>query len=166
MNIKTNRLQITHLQPEMAKRLHELSLDEANRRFVPDEVFETEEAAAEVIAGLAECIRTGDGPQVYAVLLADGTLIGHVQAVPIEEGWEIGYHIGESHTGRGYATEAVQAFLPVVMEKLGIAQMWGICLADNAASRRVLEKCGFHKCFEGVAAYQQEPRPICKYQYE
>lgn len=166
MNIQTNRLQISYLQPEMAKSLHELSLDEANRRFVPDEVFETEEIAAEVIAELTECIRTQEGPQVYAVLLKDGTLIGHVQAVPLEDGWEIGYHIGGAYTGCGYATEAVQAFLPVIMEKLGIGRMQGICLADNQASRRVMEKCGFIKQYEGQGDYQGQKRPICKYQYE
>lgn len=165
MKIQTERLQIAHLQPEMAKRLHEISLDEDNRRFVPDEVFETEEAAAEVIGELTECIRNGEGPQVYAILLKDGTLIGHVQAVPVEEGWEIGYHIGQAYTGCGYASEAVQAFLPEMMNRLAIDQMWGICLADNSASRRVLEKCGFVKQFEGMAEYQCTLRLVCKYKY-
>lgn len=150
----------------MALRLHELSLDENNRRFVPDEVFETEEEAAETIDQLTDCIRTQEGPQVYAILLKGEGLIGHVQAVPMAEGWEIGYHIGEAYTGCGYASEAVQAFLPEIMNRLHIAEMWGVCLADNLASVRVLEKCGFVKRFEGVANYQGKPRPICKYLYQ
>jgi len=166
MNIQTSRLQISDLQPEMAQRLHEISLDEANRRFVPDEVFETADVAAEVIADLTECIRTGEGPQVYAILLRDGALIGHVQAVPLAEGWEIGYHIGGEYAGCGYATEAVQAFLPVIMKQLSIQKMLGVCLADNHASRRVMEKSGFQKQYEGDGDYQGQIRPICKYQYE
>ena len=39
--LKTERLTITEFTPDMAQAVHENSLDEDNRRFVPDEVFET-----------------------------------------------------------------------------------------------------------------------------
>ena len=41
MRIETERLVITEFSPEMAEDVHLNSLDEDNRRFVPDEVFET-----------------------------------------------------------------------------------------------------------------------------
>ena len=63
----------------------------------------------------------------------------------------------------GYATEAVKAFLPVIMPKLGIRKIAGICLADNRASVKVMERCGFVKEFEGVGPYQGEERNICKF---
>ena len=67
-----------------------------------------------------------------------------MQAVPLDGGiWEIGYHIGAKYTKHGYATEAVSAFLPVIMERIGVTKMAGICLADNIASQKVMEKCGF-----------------------
>ena len=50
MRIETERLIITELSMDMAKDLHLNSLDEDNRRFVPDEVFETVEEAAETDA--------------------------------------------------------------------------------------------------------------------
>jgi len=34
--------------------------------------------------------------------------IGYVQAVPIGDEWEVGYHIASKYTGNGYATEAVR----------------------------------------------------------
>ena len=150
---------------EMAESLHLNSLDEDNRRFVPDEVFETTEEAADTIAYLMGCYQTGDGPLVYAVTLKDGTLTGYVQAVPLQNGWEIGYHIGSAYTCRGYAVEAVKAFLPVIMKQLKIASMAGVCLADNAASVKVMERCGFSKQFEGLDNYQGEQRHVCKYLY-
>ena len=52
---------------------------------------------------------------------------------------KIGYHIAKVHTGNGYATEAVKAFLPVIAEKVGITEVYGIRLLENAASGRVLE---------------------------
>lgn len=166
MHIETERLLITCLTKDMAQSVHENSLDEDNRRFVPDEVFETVEIAQETVDFLISCYESGEGPLVYAVLLKDQTNIGYVQAVPMEGGiWEIGYHIGEKYTKKGYATEAVKAFLPVIMQQLQLKEMLGVCLRDNAASVKVMERCGFVKTFEGAGIYQGAEREICKYIY-
>ena len=45
-------------------------------------------------------------------------------------------------------------------EKLGIREVYGVCLCDNLGSRRVLEKCGFEPVFEGVGDYQGRKREI------
>lgn len=164
MRIKTERLIITEFTMNMAEAVHKNSLDEDNRRFVPDEVFETVEEAADTVAFLMGVYENGDGPLVYPVLLKDNTYIGYVQAVPFDDGtWEIGYHIGIQYTRHGYATEAVKAFLPVIMLKLGITEMTGVCLADNHASVKVMNRCGFVKTFEGIGSYQGEMRRIAKF---
>ena len=166
MYIETDRLIITEFIPTMAEVVHLNSLDEDNRRFVPDEVFETVEAAAETIAFLMECYKTGNGPLVYPILLKTGENIGYVQAVPMDDGiWEIGYHIAAAFTKQGYATEAVQVFLPVIMDMLKLQSMLGVCLADNAASVKVMTRCGFKKTFEGIGNYQGQERQICKFLY-
>ena len=164
--IETERLTITEFTPDMAQAVHENSLDEDNRRFVPDEVFETVEEAAETIGFLMSQYGSNDGPLIYPVLLKDGTNIGYVQAVPLDEGVrEIGFHIGILYTKKGYATEAVKAFLPVIMKQLGIDTISGICLSENIASRKVMEKSGFVLDFEGEGDYQGENRNICKYHF-
>ena len=102
----------------------------------------------------------------YSVTLKDGTYIGYVQAVLVDNGtWEVGYHIDENFTKQGYATEAVAEFLPVIMKQIGITEMKGICLADNKASIKVMERCGFIKQYEGIGNYQGEEREICKFVY-
>ena len=166
MRIETERLIITEFTMDMAEAVHLNSLDEDNRRFVPDEVFETVEEAADTVGFLMGVYENGDGPLVYPVLLKDGTYIGYVQAVPFDDGtWEVGYHIGSSYTKKGYATEAVKAFLPVIMPKLNLTKITGICLADNKASAKVMERCGFVKKFEGLGPYQGEERPICRFSF-
>ena len=161
---KTERLIIAEFTMDMAEAVHLNSLDEDNRRFVPDEVFETVEEAADTVGFLMSVYENGEGPLVYPVLLKDGTYIGYVQAVPFDDGtWEVGYHIGSNYTRQGYAAEAVKAFLAVIMPKLGISQISGICLVENKASVKVMERCGFIKEFEGVGLYQGEERNICKY---
>ena len=164
MLVETDRLIITELTMEMAQDIHENSLDEDNRRFVPDEVFETPEEARDTVAYLISQYGTTDGPLVYAILIkAYGKNAGYVQIVPIEDGrWEIGYHIGEKYTGNGYAIEAVRAFLPVMAERTGAGEIYGICLKENAASCRVMEKCGFERLFSGKGIYQGEEREIVR----
>ncbi len=166
MNIKTQRLEITEFTLDMVGAVHLNSLDEDNRKFNPNEVFETMEIAQDTVEFLMSVYENGDGPLVYPVLLADGTNIGYVQAVPMDDDkWEVGYHIAKSFAGKGYATEAVKAFLPVIMKELGITEILGICISENIASIKVLEKVGFTKEFEGMGTYQDEEREICKYTY-
>jgi len=167
MKIETKRLIITEFDMNMAESVHINSLDEDNRRFVPDEVFETVEEAAETVEFLIGIYENGNGPLVYPVLLKDGSYIGYVQAVPFEDGtWEVGYHIGGNYTKQGYATEAVTAFLPVIMKQIGITEIAGICLADNKASVKVMERCGFNKLYEGMGNYQGQERMICKFVFK
>lgn len=112
--IKTERLCITEFTLDMVEAAHLNSLDEDNRKFNPDEVFETKEDAQDTVEFLMNAYETGVGPLVYPVLLADGTTnIGYVQIVPMDDGnFEVGYHIAKIYTGNGYATEAVKSFLP------------------------------------------------------
>ena len=166
MNLETNRLIITKFTHDMAQAVHQNSLDEDTRRFLPDEVFETIQDAAETIDFLMSQYEGADGPFVYPVLLKDKTNIGYVQAVQTESGiWEVGYHIAKQFTGKSYATEALSAFLPVIMEQLKIQKIYGICDAENVASCRVLEKCGFSLEYQGVGLYQGKSTQIKKYVY-
>ena len=166
MNIKTERLTITDFTIEMAEAVHLGSLDEATRNFVPDEVFETIDDARDTLEYLISVYENCDGPLVYPILF-DGEYIGYVQAVPMDDGrWEIGYHINENHRNQGYATEAVAAFLPTIMNKVGIVDILGITLRANKASQKVLEKCGFEKFFEGEDLYHGEMQDVVKLIYK
>ena len=162
MRIETERLIITDFTLDMAQAVHENSLDEDNRRFVPDEVFETVEEARETIEYLMGQYGGEEGPFVHPVLLKTGENIGYVQLVNIGEGWELGYHIAKAYTGQGYATEAARAFLPAMAEKYHLDSIIGICLGDNLASVRVMEKLGFENRFTGVGPYQGAKRPMVK----
>lgn len=165
--IKTERLYITKFTFDMVEAVHLNSLDEDNRKFNLDEVFETMEDAQDTVGFLMTVYENGVGPLVYPVLLTDGTNIGYVQVVPMDDGkWEVGYHIAKMYAGNGYATEAVKAFLPKIMKKLDIKEIYGICVAENVASIKVLEKVGFTKEFEGMGIYQDKEREICKYVYK
>ena len=162
--IETERLIITVFSLDMAQVVRENSLDEDNRRFVPDEVWETVEDAAETLKFLISQYGSFDGPLVYPIIVKETKdNIGYVQLCPIDDGkWEIGYHIAKKYTGNGYATEAVTAFLPVIAEQAGISEVYGICLAENTASLAVMRKCSFENLYTGIGLYQGTEREIVK----
>ena len=164
MQIKTLRLTITRFTPDMTQSIYENSQDTDTRRFVPDEVYDSVEEAREAIEFLMSRYDSDDGPFVYPIITNDGGQnIGYIQLCQIDDGsWEIGYHIAKQFTGKGYATEAVKAFLPVMAQKFNIKEVYGICLAENTASVRVLEKCGFVKVYQGAGNYQGKEAQIVK----
>ena len=65
--------------------------------------------------------------------------------------------------GQGYATEALQALIPVLFEVIlpadagGLDYLEAVTDFENAASRRVLTKCGFTWC---ETRYQDSHHPI------
>ena len=167
MNIKTSRLTIKTFSLDMAQSVYENSQDDDTRRFVPDEVYDSAEEAHAAIEFLISRYDSTDGPFVYPIITNDsGKNIGYVQLCKLEledeEAWEIGYHIAKQFTGQGYATEAVKAFLPAMSQKLNIKEVYGICLAENTASVRVLEKCGFTQIYKGRGNYQGKETQIVK----
>ena len=164
MLIETERLTITEFTMDMAQAVQENSVDEDNKRFVPDEVWESVKEVEETLEFLMSQYGSFEGPLVYPVILKETRdNIGYVQLCPIENGnWEIGYHIGKKYTGNGYATEAVKAFLPVITEQAGISEIYGICLVENVASIAVMRKCGFVNVFCGIDKYQGVDREIVK----
>ena len=55
---------------------------------------------------------------------------------------EVGFSVVRGWRGRGYATEALKKVLEYLTDNEGISCVTAWCVADNAASGRVLEKAG------------------------
>jgi ribosomal-protein-alanine N-acetyltransferase len=74
---------------------------------------------------------------------------------PAHRSAELGYALARPWWGQGYMSEAVVAVVAYGFAWLALHRIEAICLADNAASIRVLEKAGFRH--EGTArdAYRQ-----------
>ncbi len=64
---------------------------------------------------------------------------------------DIGYAVAPRYHGRGIATHAVRAMIPIAFDPHGLAleRLQAVAAVDNIASRRVLEKAGFSQ--EGIA---------------
>ena len=62
---------------------------------------------------------------------------------------EVGYAVGKSFWGKGYATEAATRFLDYAFEKLQLEKVVAVTRPENAASRRVMEKIGMRYDYTG-----------------
>jgi RimJ/RimL family protein N-acetyltransferase len=76
-----------------------------------------------------------------------GDFVGAAGVFPPQNEWgpepEVGCLLASRHHGRGLATEALSAVIADATERLGIAVLVGIVDEANAASIRLVEKCGF-----------------------
>ncbi|MGB8624101.1 MAG: GNAT family protein [Paracoccaceae bacterium] len=81
------------------------------------------------------------------VLLGAITL-DHIRRGPAQAG-TLGYWIGEPYARHGYMREAIRAVVHHAFTTLDLSRIEAACLPENAASRGVLETCGFK--YEGVA---------------
>ena len=56
---------------------------------------------------------------------------------------EVGYWIGKPHQGQGIATIALELITEYGLNVLGLNRLFAGVFSNNAASIRVLEKCGY-----------------------
>jgi len=83
-------------------------------------------------------IEPDDGPVGWVTLTIDDNR--HNQRIG-----RLGCTVGERFRGRGYATAAVRAVLPIAFgrDTLDLDRVEAIAAVENTASRRVLERTGF-----------------------
>jgi len=73
---------------------------------------------------------------------------GFVSLEPEHARAEIGYVISGVYRGRGLAPEAVRAMIRFAFERMDLNRIEARCIAENAASARVMEKAGM--TYEGT----------------
>jgi RimJ/RimL family protein N-acetyltransferase len=106
---------------------------------------------AEARAFIANSKVGGFGGAVYALTRSEnGALVGCAGLNQTDRGLELGYWIGESYWGQGYATEAAHALVDLAFRATEITSLHASCRVINPASRRVIHKCGFQYAGQGM----------------
>lgn len=97
--------------------------------------------------------RDNTGYRFFIFRRDDGALVGGVNLSNIQRGvamsCSIGYWIGKAHTRQGLMSDAIEALLPFVFDKIALHRLEAACLPNNVASEGLLRKLGF--CQEGYA---------------
>lgn len=82
---------------------------------------------------------------VYGIALRSGKIIGFINDCELDgTRAEMGYFIGAEHWNRGYASEALFSAIAALFE-MGYTYLKAGHFEENAASRRVMEKCGMKR---------------------
>lgn len=92
-------------------------------------------------------LATSDIAERYYAIEVDGSLAGGVGVEPYDGERDgnaaFGYWLGRAYWGRGIATEAARMFADRALESGRLRRLEASVFAENVASARVLEKCGF-----------------------
>ena len=84
---------------------------------------------------------------VLAVELRDsGRVVGEVLLKwASDRQAELGFALAQDVHGQGYAAEAATAILRLAFDDLGFHRVTAVCVADNTASARLLQRLGFRQ---------------------
>ena len=126
-------------------RIYPASREQMEAMIASEQDAELKKAYSEMLEG---CLRRPDQWDWYAmwkIEKTDGTHIGDLCFKGLRKDGiaEIGYGILEEHQGQGYATEAVRAACRWAFRHEVVKSLEAEADAGNAASQRVLQKCGF-----------------------
>lgn len=149
--IKTERLILRKIKGDDIEDMYEYSCDARVTEYLtwsphPDKIY-----TLEYISYLQSRYRTGDFYDWAVVLKDTGKMIGTCGFTRFDyanNSAEIGYVLNTEYHGQGIATEAVKKVLEFGFERLCLNRIEGKYMVENAASRRVMEKC--EMVFEGV----------------
>ncbi|HEY7847783.1 MAG TPA: GNAT family protein [Candidatus Limnocylindria bacterium] len=87
------------------------------------------------------------------IISPEGEIAGHIEFFkPINywDAFELSYQLyDERFAGRGFTTEAVQLTVDYLFDNKKLHRIHLVIVPENAASRRIAEKCGFQ--LEGTA---------------
>lgn len=141
--IKTKRLEIKPFQDTDQTAMIELLTNEEIKKgfMIPD--FQTEEKAISMFKKL-QAFSYSDEHYERGIYL-NQQLIGFVNDVEIGDGViELGYVIHPMQKNMGYATEMLKAVIDELFHN-GFHQVMAGAFEDNAASIKVMQKCGMAK---------------------
>lgn len=100
------------------------------------------------LASFQDSITSPSNPQRlrFGIRNREGQLVGSINLTPEKldpTTGEIGYYLGKGKTGNGYAITAVKALCDYAFTKRGYETLYGVVVAGNVDSVKVLRNAGF-----------------------
>ena len=139
------------MTPEDAKSVFDYASDPEVTRYV---IWETHNSVEDSKAFLDLAVskrEIGGEPEWGIVYKGDYRFIGACGIVswePYHARAELGYVLSRDYWGRGFMAEAVRAMISFGFQRMNLNRIEARCVAENAASARVMEKAGM--TYEGT----------------
>ncbi len=97
-------------------------------------------------AYIKSCIEDWRGEETLSwVIECDDAVVGMIAARLKGRNAGVGYALAPTAWGRGYATEALDVISDALFRHSPVSAIWALCVVENPASARVLEKCGYQR---------------------
>lgn len=151
-NLYTDRLSLRAPQKEDLDNIHLLGSDPEVMRYISYGKTQTLEAARR---DLNKRIRLSKGNTGYWITeeKESGRFVGWMALKTLgrSSDYEIGYRLMRNMWGKGYATEASRCLIRYAFEDLQLEKVLAVCMPENQASRKVMEKVGLQ--YTGTGKY-------------
>ena len=149
--VNTERLILRKVLLDDMEDMFEYSCDHEITKFLTWSPHPDTRHTVEYLNYLQARYRTGDFYDWAVVLRENGKMIGTCGFTRFDyanNSAEIGYVLNGAYHGQGIATEALKKVIEFGFSRMNLNRIEGKYMIENAASRRVMEKCGM--TFEGV----------------
>ena len=159
--LRTERLSLRRITDAHLDELVELDSDPEVMRYISGGVPSTRASYEELLPRMTAF---DDVPFGFAAAYESEAFVGwfHLRpSVADASMLELGYRLRRAAWGRGLATEGGRALIAYAFETLGQAEVDACTDPNNAASIRVMEKCGMHRV--GVFRHPRAPIDVVRY---
>jgi ribosomal-protein-alanine N-acetyltransferase len=150
--LETERLLLRKMRLDDAEAMFAYASDPEVTRYVLFETHRSVEDSESFLRLALEGYERGDFGGWGVVLKDSGAFVG---TCGMDAGYaseharaELGYVLSREHWGRGLMPEAVRAVIRFGFGRIGLNRVQARCIAENAASARVMEKAGM--TYEGT----------------
>ena len=146
--IETERLILRRITNDDVNEIFELRSNPETMKYIPRPLVKTIEDALEHVAMIEEKIVTNVGIN-WGITLKDSSrllgIIGYYRMQPENYRAEIGYMLLPDFHGKGIISEAIERLIAYGFDDLKLHSIEAVIDPENAASEKVLQKCGFVK---------------------
>ena len=144
MIIETERLLMRPVTRDDLPVLLRFRADPEVSRYLGGPEMSTPEFVARRLEFYLDCHRQYGFGMCAMLRKPEGEMIGWSGIQPLEDSGEIevGYGFDRPHWGKGYATEAANAFLRYGFETAALRRIVAVASPENAGSRHIMEKLG------------------------
>ena len=143
--LETERLILRKISPKDARDMFEYSSDADVTKFLLWDPHPDLSYTMEYVDYLQERYALGDFCDWALILKSNQKMIGTCGFTNIDlpnASAEIGYVLNPAYRGKGIIPEAAKAVIAFGFERLSLVRVSAICMKENAASLRVMQKCG------------------------
>ena len=126
-----------------APQIYRYAADPLSSRYLSWSPHQDEMQTQQFLYGCIEAWRGGE--RFPWVIEAAGEVVGMIEAKLKGRNAGIGYVLAPDAWGKGYATEALMLVSDALFQHSPVSAIWALCVTDNLASARVLERCGYQR---------------------